>query len=249
MAERYYFVSSINFNIFDEESNKMKNENVIIGEKIQIKVIKNPNMSYLVQLTNKKFNNCFIEDINFSNPQEKLEDNNPTKDLETNLYQYQSINNKRLTKQNFKIKFYYIGISINDLKPKELCYLYIRDLIFSLSITNKMFYKLKLDIESFQLDSSLEHAYFDIVMKTVNSRMNFIKKSALEVSTEFSYNSMGNIMFINKLNIDIHSKFLIQIDGVLFSEMISFFKNIKKIYEKVEEVSRLYIRHYYIPKN
>ena len=216
----------------------MKNEHVIISEKMQIKVIKNPNMSFTIQLINKKFNNCFIEDVNFLNSSEKdkdkSEENNDNIQL---LYQPFS---KRIFRQNFKLKFYYIGISINDLKPKEICYLYIKDFIFAVSVTNNMFYKLKLDIDGLQMDSSLEKAHFDIVMKTLNNRISFIKKPAIEVSTEFSYNSMGNIMFINKLIFDINTKFLVQIDGIFFSEVISFMKNIKKIYEKVEEVSIIY---------
>jgi hypothetical protein len=138
-------------------------------------------------------------------------------------------------KIKYRLTCNFIGFSIIDLSPKEIMYLHIKNTKLNLSVYNKKVYKLRFGCDSIQIDNSIEHQYYDIIFKTMNNQYIHNMK-AMKVIIEFSYNQMGNIMFINKLHFDLKSDVVLNLDGIFISELWSFFKNIYKLKGEHNEV-------------
>jgi hypothetical protein len=196
------YTSRLAFNISKlEEQNKMNKKSIIADKGLTFELTKNESMNYVLKI--------------------KEEDNIEVSGLVAAA-------GRTTGKVKYRILSHFIGLSMIDLTPKEIMYLHIKTANINLSVYNKKLYKLKLGCDNIQIDNSIEHQYYDIIFKTLNNQyINNLK--ALKLVIEFSYNQMGNIMFINKFLFDLKSDVVLNLDGIFIHEIWSFFKNINKL--------------------
>ena len=128
----------------------------------------------------------------------------------------------------YKIIFNSIGISFIDHTPKEISYLFLNNIEFSINKL-KAYLKLRFQVESIQIDNCLKDPYYKCVMNTPVKNK---KISSIRLMVDLNYNSLGNTFFINNCNIETNSKIYIKVDGIYLSEMLNFIKNLKKIVSK-----------------
>jgi hypothetical protein len=80
-----------------------------------------------------------------------------------------------------------------------------------------------------QIDNSLENQYYEIIFKTINNKFKNMK--AVKILIEYSYNQMGNIMFINKLLCNFQSDIILNLDGIILFELWNLIQNVNKLNE------------------
>ena len=186
--------------------------------KIKIKLKKNENMGMNYSLIIKDYKSI---DSELDSNKDQNEVNSYVSDEGTKQQINQMI--------KCKVKFNSIGISFIDHTPKEICYIFLKNIEFSLNKLKSTYLKLKLRIGSLQIDNCLEEAYYQNVMNI--GSMNE-KTTNIRFVIDLNYNNLGNSFFINKCGIEVNSKIFIMVDGLFISEMYNFFKNFKKIVSK-----------------
>lgn len=245
--DKFQHLVSFNMNKLEEEKKGL----LKISNCIKVEILKNENMNYILKLSElgeeeSSQIHMHMNNISMSMSMENLSEIN----FNENNINYQPEKQKivKKNKNKFKLKALFIGLSFIDLTPKEVMYFHIKNYEQSLSIYNKKFYKFKFLLDSIQIDNSLENQYYEIIFKTLPSNYAYIpvtgpkinyKKSntnkPIFFSIQFSHNQMGNIMFINSLNMLIKSDFLLNMDGIYISELWNFLKNVKKIFSQSQE--------------
>jgi hypothetical protein len=242
--DKFQHLISFNMNKLEEEKKGL----LKISNSIKIEILKNENMNYILKLSElgeEESSQIHIHNMSMDNLSEiNIQENNFQHEIN---YQPEKQKIVKKNKNKFKLKALFIGLSFIDLTPKEIMYFHIKNFEQSLSIYNKKFYKFNLLLDSIQIDNSLENQYYEIIFKTLPSNYTYIpgtstrinsKKSNKPIffSIQFSYNQMGNIMFINNLNMLIKSDFLLNMDGIYIFELWNYLKNVKKIFSQSQEL-------------
>jgi hypothetical protein len=199
--EKYNSIISINLSELAER-NKMNRKTVVSEKGLNFELTKNESMNYVFKIKEKE--------------NEKAQELAMVSSAKTGKVKYRIISS-------------FIGISVIDLTPKEIMYFYIKSVKINKSIYNKKLYKLKFDCDSIQIDNSIEHQYYEIILRTFNSQYINNPVKPIKLVIEFSYNQMGNIMFINKLLFDIKSEIALNLDGIFMFELWNFLKNLNKL--------------------
>ena len=89
------------------------------------------------------------------------------KDLNSsNSFKRKDSKNELSERIKIRLNFNSLGISLIDHSPKEICYIFFKNLIFSIKKIKNTYSKIKFQIGSAQIDNCLEDGYYLSVFKT-----------------------------------------------------------------------------------